>query len=261
MKTAPTALVTGASSGIGLEMARVLADKAYSLILVARTEKALQELATELRQRGAPVVEVLAMDLAKVGAAKKISEQIQSRGLTVTHLINNAGFGDHGAFAESSWLKQADMLQVNIVALTELTHLFLPGMRQRKQGWILNVASTASFQPGPLMSVYYATKAFVLSFSEGLAEELRNDGVFVTALCPGPTHSKFMAVAGVGKMALLSVFSMPTSEKVARYGIQAMEAGQVVAVQGFFNWVSASTVGLLPRFLVRKMVRKLQESR
>jgi len=256
-----TALVTGASSGIGLEIARELAAQKMRLVLTARQEQALQDLAQELRRQHAVEVLVLPFDLAKAESPQQLYAELQKRGWTIDVLVNNAGFGDHGAFTQSNWRKQAQMLQVNVVALTELTHLFLPAMCSRKSGSILNVASTAAFQAGPWMSVYYATKAYVLSFSEAIAEELRPFGVTVTALCPGPTQSQFMQTAGTGKIALFAKFKIPSSHAVAVYGVHALNNGQVIAVHGWMNRLMVVMGKISPRSLTRKIVMKLQESR
>ncbi|MEZ0393046.1 MAG: SDR family NAD(P)-dependent oxidoreductase [Pseudobdellovibrionaceae bacterium] len=253
------ALITGASSGIGWELAHVMAAKEWDLILVARTGEKLNELKTELEKKYRIRAQVIPMDLAKPEAALDLFRKTQ--GFEVEILVNNAGFGDYGAFADADWKRQRDMIQVNIMALTELTHLFLPSMIQRKSGKILNVASTAAFQPGPLMSVYYATKAFVLSFSEGLYEELQGTGVSVTALCPGPTKSGFQQAANMGNVALFETTPLPSSRDVALYGYRALMQRKPVAIHGTVNKMMASSVRFVPRAVTRKLVRKLQEKR
>jgi uncharacterized protein len=179
-----TALITGASSGIGLELAKVFAANKINLVLVARSESKLNELANEVKQQGV-TVNVLAKDLSSYNTAKEIFDWCGQQNIQIDYLVNNAGVGDFGFFHESEWKKQEQIINLNITALTYLTHLFLPDMVKRKNGKVLNVASTAAFQPGPTMSVYYATKAFVLHFSEAIANELEKTGVTVTALCPG----------------------------------------------------------------------------
>ena len=192
-----TAVVTGASSGIGLEIARLLAADGYDLLLVASAEKKLLEVATRFSHEFGKTVAALAVDLARPDGARSLLDEIERRGLAVEVLVNNAGFGVYGPFAGADLAHTLEMIQVNVASLTELTRGVLPGMTARQSGRILNVASTAAFQPGPLMAVYYATKAYVLSFSEALANELSGTGVTVTALCPGPTRTAFQERAGL----------------------------------------------------------------
>jgi hypothetical protein len=247
-----TALVTGASSGIGRDLARLLAADGYDVVLVARRADALEALAAELG--GA---RVLAADLADPAAPAKLAAEVPD----VDVLVNNAGVGDYGPFAEADLAKTLGMLQLNVAALTELTRRYLPGMLERGNGRVLNVASTAAFQPGPLMAVYYATKAYVLSFSEAVAEEVRGRGVTVTALCPGPTASGFQAGAGMEESRLVKGRRLPTSEQVARAGYRAMRRGRVVAVVGVGNRFLAASVRLSPRFLIRRVVKRMQAAR
>lgn len=254
-------LLTGASSGIGFELAHVFARHKRNLILVARSEAPMKELKKELQTKYPVDVQVVPFDLANYGSGKKLFDLIQSKNWFVDCLANNAGFGDHGLFVKSDPQKVTDMIQVNVTTLTELTRLFLPLMIEKKFGQILNVASTAAFQPGPLMSEYYATKAYVLHFSEGIAEELKGTGVTVTALCPGPTQSNFQKAANLHDVPLFDAMNVPSSRTVAEYGYKAMQAGKIVAVQGFLNWFLSSTVSFVPRFLARKMAMKLQESK
>jgi short-subunit dehydrogenase len=254
-------LITGASSGIGLELARVFAANNHNLILVARSTDKLEELKTEIEKNSEVVAEVISADLSTPDSADKLFETIKSKNLHVDILVNNAGFGDHGNFLKSEPKRNDDMIVLNILTLTKLTRLFLPEMVNNKYGKILNVASTAAFQPGPLMSVYYATKAFVLSFSEGLHEELIDTGVTVTALCPGPTESNFMKVANASDMKLLSTMSIPTSRDVAEYGYKALMNEEVVAVHGVLNTILSKTTNVVPRFLLRKVVKRLQSKR
>ncbi|MDP6040403.1 MAG: SDR family oxidoreductase, partial [Candidatus Latescibacteria bacterium] len=190
------ALITGASSGIGLELARVFAADGIDVILSARSENKLNMLAKEVQDAHGVKAEVIVADLSVQGEAQKLYDQVKENGCEVDYLVNNAGFGVYGVFAETDWTAEANMLNVNIVALTHLTKLFLPDLIAKRKGRILNVASTASFQPGPMMSVYFASKAFVLSFSDAIANELRGTGVTVTALCPGATETGFKSTAG-----------------------------------------------------------------
>jgi short-subunit dehydrogenase len=243
-----TALVTGASGGIGLEIARALAPD-HDLVLVARSADRLAEIAAELR--GARVI---AIDLADADAVERIVAEVPD----VDVLVNNAGVGDFAPFADADPAKLDTLIALNVGALTRLSRAYLPGMLARKQGRILNVASTAAFQPGPLMAVYYATKAYVLSLSEALAEETRGTGVTVTALCPGPTASDFQAGAAMEGSRLVRGRKLATAASVARYGVAAMRKGDVVAVPGMMNKVLASSVRVTPRAVIRRLVHRMQ---
>jgi short-subunit dehydrogenase len=198
-----TALVTGASGGIGLELARLLARSGYNMVLVARSEEKLAQLAQELTTRHEVAVRVLVKDLSRPEAPQEIFDELQREAIAIEVLVNNAGFGLYGAFSETDLNDELQMMQVNMVALTHLTKLLLPAMLKKKRGKILNVASTAALQPGPLMAVYYATKAYVLSFSQALNDELEGSGVSVTALCPGPTTSGFQSRAAMESSRLM----------------------------------------------------------
>ncbi|HEY4641979.1 MAG TPA: SDR family oxidoreductase [Thermoanaerobaculia bacterium] len=252
-----TALITGASSGIGADFARLFAADGYELVLVARSEGKMQELAKTFGVKST----ILPFDLARPGAAKRLFDALVERSINIDVLVNNAGLGTAGKFLEYDVAKDDDMIEVNIFALTELTKLLLPAMVSRKQGKILNVASTAAFQPGPLMAVYYATKAYVLSFSEAIADELRGTGVTVTALCPGPTSTGFGAAAGVNQTRLFTLMKPMTSMEVAKKGYEAMKRGQRVVVTGMMNRLLVQSVRISPRRVVTTIVRKLQESR
>lgn len=246
-----TALVTGASTGIGLEIARVLAAD-HELVLAARSAGRLETLASELG--GARAIAVDLTDPA--GVAKLVADVGE-----VDILVNNAGLGDFGPFAEARTDKLDQMIELNVASLTKLCRAYLPGMLERGRGRILNVASTASFQPGPLMAVYYATKAYVLSFSEAIAEETRGTGVTVTALCPGPTATEFQAAAAMEDSKLVSGKRLPSAASVAAFGVKAMQRGDVVAVPGLSNRVMAASVRFSPRPIVRRLVHRLQESK
>jgi hypothetical protein len=249
-------LVTGASSGIGRELSVLCAADKKNLVLVARSEDKLSELAEWLRAKHGVRAEVLVQDLGAPRAAEHIWNEVTARGLEIDALVNNAGFGYLGAFHDAEIDNQLDMLQLNIVVLTHLTRLFLPEMIARGRGQILNVASTASFQPGPFMAVYYATKAYVLSFSEALAEELRGTGVTVTALCPGVTATGFQARAQSADSRLIR-FGMQDARFVAEAGYRAMVQGKAVAIPGVANRLLTLLVRLSPRFVVRRVVRHL----
>lgn len=255
-----TALVTGATSGIGWELARILAKDGHNLVLVARDEERLNERARELQREFDTESLVLQADLSEPTSVERIVCELEQRKLEIDVLVNNAGFGDHGPFAESELKKQLGMIAVNITALTELTHRLLPCMVKRKSGKILNLASTAAFEPGPLMAVYYATKAYALSFSEALFEELRGSGVTVTALCPGPTRSEFQAAAGIKPIRLVAGRRLPSAADVAAVGYDAMLTGKPVVIHGFWNTLGVWAAQILPRSVVRRAVHWLHES-
>jgi short-subunit dehydrogenase len=252
-----TALVTGASPGIGLEFCRALAENGFDLVLVARNEAKLAQIAQELIAQHAIDAKVLATDLAEAGAPQRIYDKLRSDGTRVDALVNNAGFGAHGAFASRPLQRQLEMIAVNITALTALTRLFLPDMPERRQGRILNVASTAGFQPGPNMAVYYASKSYVLLFSEALAEELAGSGVSLTCLCPGPTKTRFAATAEMEKSLLFRL--LPSEARtVARQGIAAMLSGKRLVIQGVLNKILAFSGRTTPRAIMPKIVKQLQ---
>jgi uncharacterized protein len=249
-----TVLITGASSGIGLELAKCFAADGCRLILVARNRDALEKLAEELRQKNKIEVIVFPADLSLPATPKQLLEQLSAHKISVDVLVNNAGFGANGSFAEIPLQTQMEMLQVNITALTELTGLFLPGMIQRKRGGILNVGSVAGFVPGPGMAVYYATKAFVLSFTEALAEELQGSGLTMSVLCPGPTESNFGNIARGKKVRQMKTGKM-SAAAVAIYGHDAFRSGKVTAVSGIQNKAFVFLNRILPRQFPRKMVK------
>src|SRR5579859_375216 len=252
-----TTLITGASSGIGLDLAQLMAPN-FDLIITARNQPQLEKIARELEAAHGNHVHVIPADLTAQEAPQQIFAEIERRGLPVDILINNAGFGSYGAFAESDPKTSLDMVEVNIAALTSLTRLALPSMIQRKRGRIMNVASTAGFQPGPLMAVYYATKAYVIMFSEAIANELKGSGVTVTCLCPGATATKF---AGRAKMEESRLFKMGAmrSEDVARTAYKGMMAGKTMVIPGVLNRAIAMSVRFSPRKLVTAISRSLQE--
>ena len=255
-----TALITGASSGIGYELALVFARNGYRLVVVARDRVRLDSLAQTLQTRHGASVVVLPHDLSRPSAPNDLMRDLANASVEVDVLVNNAGFGTHGPFAQSDMDAQLRMMQVNMAALTHLTRLVLPGMLARRAGKILNVASTAAFQPGPMMAVYYASKAYVLSFSEALANELAGTGVSVTALCPGPTKTEFQARANVGHTKMMSERIM-TAVDVALAGYQGLMAGKTIVIPGARNKLIAFAVRLLPRALVRRAVRRIQDHR
>jgi short-subunit dehydrogenase len=256
-----TALVTGASSGIGRELATVIAKDRIDLVLVARRQERLQELAAELSRKYAVNVEVVVADLSRSGEAERVFQAARARSGGIEVLVNNAGVGVHGLFAQTPLSREVEMIQVNVLALTELTKHCVTGMVERRRGRIVNVASTAAFQPGPLMAVYYATKAYVLSFTEALAEELSGTGVTATALCPGPTRTEFQQVAGFGDVPLLKGPLVWDAASVARVGWEGAKRGKRVVVPGLANRVLALGARLSPRRLTTKIARRLQENR
>jgi short-subunit dehydrogenase len=260
MRKNQTALVTGASYGIGLEFARIFAREGFDLVLVARSSEKLEEIAAEVRKVYGSQVRNIVKDLSAPGAAHELFQEVQRAGLAVDVLVNNAGVGTHGFFLETSRDKELAMLRLNIEALTDLCKLFLPAMARKKSGKILNVASTAAFQPGPLMAVYYASKAYVLSFSEALSHELAGTGVTVTCLCPGPTRSEFQKTAGIGHVKLFTYAAMKAAP-VAEAGYRGLMRGKRLVIPGLLNKIMAFSVRLTPRWLVPAIVRYLQEER
>ncbi len=253
-----TALVTGASGGIGLELSRLFARDGYNLILVARSAEKLKALAVELEQAHGITAVVLPADLGQPGSAQEVYRQVQTRSIQVDALVNNAGFGMMGALANARLEDSLEMIELNLASLTVLTQLFLPGMIQRGFGHILNVGSTGSFSPVPTMAVYGATKAYVLSFSEAIAEELRGTGVSVTALCPGVTITGFQARSGAGEARMVTMGSM-TAEQVALIGYKALMHGQPVIIPGFWNALLIFATRFSPRSLMARMTKRLME--
>lgn len=253
-----TALITGASFGIGLELARIFASEGHNLVLVARTADKLRQLASELEKAHNTRSLILATDLTDPGAAAYVLDQTTRAQIAVDILVNNAGFGQYGLFAESDLEECLRQIQLNVTTLTHLTRLYLPEMLERKSGGILNVASTAAFLPGPLMAVYFATKAYVLHFSEALSNELEGTGVTVTCLCPGATTTEFHKRAKATGQRLLKMGSMD-ARTVAEDGYRALMAGKPVVISGLKNWLVAQSVRFSPRRLVTAIARKTQE--
>jgi uncharacterized protein len=257
----PTALVTGGSGGIGFELAKVLARNGFDLVLVARNRDTLEAGAGQLEGKFDVKAHVFAADLRRRETPEAIYDFLVNENIPIEVLINNAGFGLGGEFSETELSRELEMIQVNIAALTHLTKLFLPPMIKRRSGRVLNLASTAAFQAGPLMAVYYATKAYVLSFSEALSEELRNSGVTVTALCPGPTQTDFGDTAGVSNSRLFSTFGIADPADVAKYGFDAMMHGKRLAIPGIRNKIIAQVNRISPRALTARITRMAQETR
>lgn len=253
-----TALVTGASSGIGEAFARELASQKTDLVLVARSQEKLERLATELSSKYQVKTEVIVRDLTEAAAGQAVFDAVRAKGLTIDLLINNAGFGDYGAFSDRPLSKQLAMVQLNITAVVELTGLFLPLMQQRKDGAIINVSSIAAFQPTPYLSVYAATKAFILNFSEALWAENKDRGVRILVACPGPTESQFYDRADFPDSATgLNKMTMASTEKVVRETLSALDKSQsTVVAGGFANQIIANLPRLLPRDVLVNVVGK-----
>ncbi len=254
-----TALITGASNGIGLELAKVHASKGGNLVLVARNKSKLDELKTELESQYKVSVYTIGKDLSAINSAQEVYDETTKQNIQIDYLINNAGFGDFGMFVETEWNKELQMINLNITTLTQFTKLYLQDMVKRKSGKIMNVASTAAFQSGPTMAVYYATKAYVLSFSEAVNNEVSDKGVTITTLCPGATESGFQAAAAMEESNLVKGKKLPTSKEVAEYGYASMMKGKTVAIHGLMNWIMANSVRFVPRTIVVKLTRKIQD--
>lgn len=252
------ALITGASSGIGRDLARLHAQRGGDLVVVARRFEALNELKEELENAHGVSVFCIASDLSERDAPQRIYDELKQKEIDVDVLINNAGFGKHGKYHEQPWAQVAAIIQVNVLALCELTHLFLPDMVARKRGKILNVASTAAFVPGPLFATYYATKAFVVSFSQAVAEEVRDSNVTVTVLCPGAVDTEFIARANLEGIRALE--NAAPSMDVAKVGYRAMLAGKLIAINDWkltliLTWI----LPLFPRRTVLRLTRQAME--
>jgi short-subunit dehydrogenase len=254
---AETVLLPGASSGIGRALAHHFAGDGYDLVLVARRAPALEELARELSMRSRVTARVIAADLTQAAAPQRIFDEVQSAGITVDVVVNNAGVGAQGTVAELTLERQLEMIQLNVASLTALTRLFLPGMLARKRGGVLNVASTAAFQPGPLMAVYYATKAYVLSFTEALAEEVAGSGLRITCLAPGATETEFAATADMTRSRLFAMGGMKV-EEVARAGYDGWKRGKPLVIVGATNRMFAFFAQrLAPRRFVRRLIKRM----
>ena len=260
MNTSPTALVTGASGGIGYELAKLLARDNYNLVLVARSADKLTQLAAELEKTYKIRATVVAADLAQSSGPDQVFTATQQAGIDIGVLVNNAGFGQFGLYVDSDLKQELEQLQLNITSLSHLTKLYLRPMVQRRRGRILNVASTAAFQPGPLMAVYYATKAYVLSFSSALSNELQGTGVTATCLCPGPTTTEFHKRAAMDASTIMKA-SFMDAKSVAEIGYRAMLKGKPVVIAGTMNWLVAQSTRFAPRTWAAAIARKIQEQR
>lgn len=260
--TTYTALITGASAGIGYALAEIFARHGHNLILVARSEEKLQSMALQFSTMYRVHTKVIAADLSRHEAPVEVFEQLKQDATTVDVLVNNAGFGYYGAFRESDMQRELDMMQLNMVSLTHLCKLFLNQLPKGRHGKILNVSSTAAFPPaGPFMAVYYASKAYVQSFTEALAAELEDDNITVTALCPGPTETRFKEAANLEGSGLFSKQFVADARSVARAGFNGMMAGKVVVIPGIQNKLTVLSTRLVPRSFLRNMVKRIQKKR
>ncbi len=254
-----TVLITGASSGIGYELAKLFAKDHHNVVVVARGAGMLTKVANELQTQFGISAKAIPLDLTAAPAAQFLFDQLQREGIAIDFLVNNAGYGVLGDFAEISLDESAGQIQLNVIALTHLTKLFLNPMLERRSGRILNVASTAGFQPGPRMAVYYATKAYVISFTEALASEVDGTGVTVTCLCPGATDTGFHGRAGTEGTTLLKKIRPMDAKSVARDGYRGMMAGKTLVISGLKNWLLAESLRISPRKLVTAVSRKILE--
>jgi short-subunit dehydrogenase len=253
------ALITGASGGIGYELAKLFAKDHHNLVLVARNGPRLAQVADELQRQFGVIAKTFALDLTDPSGPQTLFAQVQSAGIAVDILVNNAGYGRFGEFADIPVEESMGQIQLNITALTSLTRLFLAPMLQRRSGRIMNVASTAGFQPGPLMAVYYATKAYVISFSEALANELAEKGITVTCLCPGATTTDFAGRAGNDQSRLFKKLRPMDAKTVARAGYRGLLKGKTLVIPGFRNWAVAESVRISPRKMVTAISRWVSE--
>ena len=257
-----TVLITGASSGIGYEFAKIYAKKGYNLVITARRKNNLERIKQELESFDTSIcVDIIVLDLSKQNSAKELYEVVKQRGILIDTLINNAGFGVYCNFIETDIEKEIDMIELNIKSLVVLTKLFLKDMVSRNNGTIINVASTAAFQPGPLMSVYYASKSFVLSFTEAIRNEVRDTNVNISVLCPGPTDTEFEKSASLEESSLFTKLKVMKPEKVAIIGYKGINRNKSVIIPGILNNILITFNKIIPRALVINIVRKLQESK
>ncbi|MCA3625988.1 MAG: SDR family oxidoreductase [Methylobacterium sp.] len=258
--TARTALITGASSGIGKALAANFARDGWNLVLAARSVDKMRATADELGQRHGITATVIRADLETGEGAAQLHADVKRRGIVISALVNNAGFGTSGPFKESDLASDLAMMQLNMTAVVALTKLFMPDLLAAR-GKLLNVASTAAFLSGPYMAIYYATKAFVLSFSEALATELEGTGVTVTTLCPGPTASDFWSRSNMQETGLVKGKKLPTSEDVAAAGYRAMERGDRIFIPGIKNWLMAQSTRITPRRVTASVAARMNRSR
>lgn len=242
-----TAFITGASKGIGKELAYLFARNGCNLVLAARSGDTLKTLKEELEQTCAVTVHIITADLCEAGAAQAVFDEVKAKEIDVDYLVNNAGFGDYGNFLDTHWECYEKMIMLNVVTLTHLTHLFANDWRGRKAGKILNISSTAAFQPGPMMAVYFATKSFVLHLSEALGNEFKKDHITVTTLCPGPTSTQFGEVSKMNASQLVNFAMIATAADVAALGYKAMMKGRTTVIHGGMNKIAPFVIRFLPR--------------
>lgn len=252
-----TALITGASKGIGRELAHLFAKEGCNLILVARNGKELDILKDQLEEKYRVSVNVFMRDLSQPESAQTVFDEIKAINLDIDYLVNNAGFGDYGSFAETEWDTYEKMISLNVTTLTHFCHLFIKDIKGRKPGRILNISSTAAFQPGPMMAVYFASKAFVLSFSEAIGHELRKDKITVTTLCPGPTSTNFGEVSGMNASQLVKSVKIASSGEVAELGYKAMMKGKSTVIHGTQNKLAPFGIRFIPRKWVTRISAKI----
>ncbi|ULB33328.1 MULTISPECIES: SDR family NAD(P)-dependent oxidoreductase [Proteiniphilum] len=256
-----TALITGASKGIGKEMAFLFAEKDCNMVLVARSEDRLMRLKEQLEAKYAVSVHIIVKDLSLSGAAQELFNELKEKKIEVEYLVNNAGFGDYGVFSGTPWERYEKMIALNVTALTHLTHLFVQEWRDRKRGKILNVSSTAAFQPGPMMAVYFASKSFVLMLSEALEYELKRDNITVTTLCPGPTETNFGDESKMHASQLVKNVKIANPREVAELGYRAMMKGKSVVIHGAANKIAPFGIRLIPRKWVTRLSARVMQSK
>jgi short-subunit dehydrogenase len=250
-------LITGAASGIGYEIAKLLIQDSYHLVLIDKNATKLQEIQSDFKNQYKNEVQILEKDLSKTNVADEIYDELRQQQIELDLLVNNAGYGVFGMFSETDWKRERDMIQLHVITSTHLTKLFLPGMVRRGTGKILNVSSLAAFQPGPLMSIYYATKAYLLSFTEAIANEVKGTGVTITVLCPGITKTGFQKTVSEEEAQIN--WNLASAANVAQYGYKAMLKGKIVAIPGFINYLLANAPRFFPRRIAANVVRRLQE--
>ncbi len=255
-----TALITGASKGIGRELAHLFAKDGCDIVLVARSEKELDSLKVELEEKQGITVHTFIKDLCQPDAAQTIFDELKAIDIDVDYLVNNAGFGDYGTFVDGEWDTYEKMISLNVITLTHFCHLFINDWKGRKPGKILNISSTAAFQPGPMMAVYFASKAFVLNFSEAIGYELKNDNITITTLCPGPTSTNFGEVSGMNASQLVKKVRIASSTEVAKLGYRAMMKGKSTVIHGTQNKLAPFGIRFIPRKCVTRISAKIMDN-
>ncbi|MGI6573182.1 MAG: SDR family NAD(P)-dependent oxidoreductase [Fermentimonas sp.] len=254
-----TALITGASKGIGKEFAELFAERKCNLVLVARSTDQLEELKEALSEKHGVRIHTIVKDLSALNAVDELFREVRALGVDVDYVINNAGFGDHGAFVDTQWERYEEMIALNVKVLTHLSHLYARDWAGRKKGRIVNISSTAAFQPGPMMAVYFATKAYVLHLSEALNQELSKESITVTTLCPGPTRTHFLDDSGMKVARLMKNVKVATPRSVAELGYKAMMRGKPLVIHGAMNKVVPFAIRFLPRKWVTQLSAKVME--